>query len=187
MKVLYDYQAFMMQVYGGVSNSFVELIAHLPDSLDFQIGVRESDNVHLKEKHLLYQLNPCRKTVDNFICKRKIPFKRQIFNLWNQLLPLYPSSYNINKKYSIDLLKEGKFDVFHPTFFDDYFLDYLGGKPFVLTVHDMIPELFPQYFNKRNVQIKGKEKLVKRASRIITVSEKTKQDMMELLHVPEKK
>lgn len=30
MKVLYEYQSFFVQTRGGISNSFVELISHLP-------------------------------------------------------------------------------------------------------------------------------------------------------------
>ena len=34
MKVLYDYQAFTMQYFGGVSKCFCELISHFPDSVE---------------------------------------------------------------------------------------------------------------------------------------------------------
>ena len=82
-------------------------------------------------------------------------------------------------------MKQGNFDVFHPTFFDPYFLPYLNGKPFVLTVHDMIPELFPSSSN--NIQVKVKPLLCQKAAHIVAVSERTKQDLMRLLHVPEDK
>ena len=35
------------------------------------------------------------------------------------------------------MIKKKQYEIFHPTFFDDYFLPYLGNKPFVLTIHDM--------------------------------------------------
>ena len=85
------------------------------------------------------------------------------------------------------MLKEGNFDVFHPTFFDDYFLNFLNGKPFVLTIHDMMPELFPEYFKKHNLQITAKKKLVKKAAAIIAVSNQTKNDIIDILQVPEEK
>lgn len=68
------------------------------------------------------------------------------------------------------------------------FLPYLNGKPFVLTIHDMIPELYPQYFRADvDPQIMGKRKLAPLASAIIAVSEKTKEDVVNILGVPEEK
>ena len=58
--------------------------------------------------------------------------------------------------------------------FDPYFLNVLGNKPFVLTVHDMMPELFPQYYSTNDGQIINKRLLSQKASHIITVSEQTK-------------
>ena len=97
----------------------------------------------------------------------------------------YYPDYNMN--YSLYLLKRGKFDVFHPTYFDDYFLPYLNGKPFVLTIHDMIPELYPQYFARDDFQIVMRKKLAPLASAIVAVSENTKQDVIRILGIPEEK
>ena len=52
----------------------------------------------------------------------------------------YYPEYNTN--YVFEELDKGDFDVFHPTYYSDYFLSHLNGKPFVLTIHDMIPELY---------------------------------------------
>jgi len=92
-----------------------------------------------------------------------------------------------NRNYLFYLLRKGDFDVFHPTFFDDYFLPYLNGKPFVLTIHDMIPERYPQYFGKDDFQIVMKKKLAPLASAIIAVSENTKKDIIRILNIPEEK
>jgi hypothetical protein len=51
-----------------------------------------------------------------------------------------------NQGESVRLLKEQDFDIFHPTYYEPYFLKYLGKKPFVLTVYDMIHEIYPEYF-----------------------------------------
>ena len=92
-----------------------------------------------------------------------------------------------NEHYTIELLKKGAFDIFHPTYFSDYFLPYLNGKPFVLTIHDMIPELYPQYFPKDDFQVVMKRKLAPLASAIVAVSENTKRDVVSILGVPEEK
>ena len=56
-----------------------------------------------------------------------------------------------------------------------------------MVVHDMIPELFPQYFSKDDFQIIKKKKLCQLASHIRVPSENTKKDLINILNVdPEK-
>lgn len=182
MKVLYDYQAFFMQKYGGVSNCFVQLIKHLPEGIAYEIALCESDNGHLRNTGFV-NVKPPQCVEENFISTTK--FKGRGF-LYRQYSKFFPSCTSLgrNKQHSIETLKQGDYDVFHPTFFDDYFLPHLNGKPFVLTVHDMIPELF---FGKRDMQVKMKPRLCREAAHIIAVSEKTKADLVDILNVPEEK
>lgn len=183
VRVLYDYQAFAMQTHGGVSRCFWELYKHLPQQVQAQITVKESDNVYIKE---MQEVQPANDRYNKFLCKRNFKGKGHL-HLWYDKLThggYYP---NYNKNYSIELLKRGEFDVFHPTFFSDYFLPYLNGKPFVLTIHDMIPELYPQYYAKDDKQIVMKRKLASLANAIIAVSENTKKDIIRILDVPEEK
>ena len=183
MKILYDYQAFM-QKFGGISNCFIQLISHLPKDVQFEIAVQESDNYHLRSSGLK-EIKPLRIVEENFISTKKFKGRGSLYRNFNKFFPQHTSEGR-NKLCSIEALKRGDFDVFHPTFFDDYFLPYLNSKPYVLTVHDMIPELF--WGNrKKDVQISNKPKLCKKASHIIAVSEKTKEDLIELLDVPENK
>lgn len=187
MKVLYDYQAFTMQYFGGVSKSYCELISHLPEDVSVEIGVTQSNNVHLIQSGLCPMLESVNLDFKTFLPSFHFRGKGHLYLWFNRLFPFFSSVEHINKKRSIELLQAGDFDVFHPTFFDDYFLPYLSGKPFILTVHDMMPELFSQYFNKKNIQIVGKRKLVEKADAIIVVSEQTKLDLVEILKVPENK
>lgn len=182
MKILYDYQAFFIQKFGGVSNSFVQLIKHLPREVEYEISLCESGNVHLTESGLI-KVMAAQCTEENFISTTK--FKGRGF-LYRQYSKFFPSCTSLgrNKLLSVEALKCGDYDVFHPTFFGDYFLPYLNGKPFVLTVHDMIPELF---FGKRDIQVKMKPRLCREAAHIIAVSEKTKADLVDILNVPEEK
>lgn len=77
---------------------------------------------------------------------------------------------------------EGDFDVFYPTYFSPYFLDYIGDKPFVMSVHDMIPELYLQYFNKdTDPQINGRKVLCPLATAIEVPTETTKRDLLRFL------
>jgi len=142
MKVLYDHQAFTMQYFGGVSKCFCELISHFPDSVEAEIGIVQSDNVHLKQSGLCSKLQPV--GIDSYKFRERYNFRGayRLYCAVNKLFPSLPTAENINKLKSMELLKSGEYDVFHPTFFDSYFLPYLNGKPFVLTVHDMMPEIF---------------------------------------------
>lgn len=119
----------------------------------------------------------------------KYPFRGtgRLYLLANRIFPKLKTAENLNKNKCIQLLKEGNFDIFHPTFYDDYFLKYLNGKPFVLTIHDMIPELFPKYFGQKDLQIITKKKLAQKAAAIIAVSEQTKKDIIDILEVNEDK
>ncbi len=188
MRILFDYQAFEYQNFGGVSRSFVKLCEHLTDNINPIIGVKESDNVYLKDSRFSNNINPLHYRHDKVFGKRQF-FKGQwrITQAILSSLGYHSDLLDVNKLYCIDLLKERQFDIFHPTFFDPYFLPFLGDKPFVLTIHDMIPERYPQYFPRDNAQIIAKKLLAPLASAIITVSEKTKEDVIQVLNIPEDK
>lgn len=183
VRVLYDYQAFQMQKFGGVSRCFVELYKHLPQGVHAHFAVRESDNIYVQE---IEGVHPIGYAYDNFLCKRNFRGKGKL-HIWYDKLThggYYP---NGELNYSIRMLKGQQFDVFHPTYFSNYFLPYLKNKPFVLTIHDMIPELYPQQFQNDTFQIRMKRELAPLASAIVAVSESTKNDIVRILHVPEEK
>lgn len=178
MKLLFDYQAFNLQQYGGVSRCYCEMIPLLKEKFECTISVRESDNIHLHESGLIDNLKYChhinwgRLNKYNFIGKHRI----------NRLYEILFS----NKTYSIKKLKEQNFDLFEPTFYETYFLEYLKDKPFVLNIHDMIPELFPKYF-PNDTQAEHKRILCPLATHIFAPTERTKEDLINILNInPEK-
>lgn len=183
MKVLYDYQAFTIQRYGGVSNCFAQLIKNLPSFVEYEVGVCESDNAHLKDSHIT-NVPEMKDYYDTFLSKKEFRFQSQLYAIYSRLFP-HMTSVGRNRLCSISALKNGNYDVFHPTFFKPYFLKYLPeDKPFVLTVHDMIPELF---FKKNDQQALNKIRLCKKAAHIVAVSENTKRDLIQMLHIPDNK
>lgn len=183
MRVLYDSQAFDMQTHGGVSRCFIELVENMPSDIKPQLSVVETENEYLKQ--IGYPKSG--ELYERFLFRKEFPCKGRLFDLYYNKVKSYHYGYNQNRQYSIELLKKGKFDVFHPTYFDDYFLEHLHEKPFVLTIHDMIPELFPEYYDRENSQILMKRKLAPLASAIIAVSEQTKKDVIDILNVPTEK
>lgn len=183
MKILYDHQAFGMQLFGGVSNCFVKLIKNLPSDCLYEISLQESDNIHLLESDLNVSFKPRKLYEENFISRNKFKGRGFLYRCTLKIAP-WLTSEGINRKCSIEAISHGDYDVFHPTYFNPYFLKYLNGKPFVLTVHDMIPELFSF---KRDNQIRWKRLLCNKAAHIIAVSENTKRDLIEILNIPEEK
>lgn len=182
MNVLYDYLAFDMQRVGGVSRCFVENYKHMSERVHVDFGVVESDNVYLRE--LGYR--PFGFAREHFICNKEFPYKGYLFRKYNKIRGRY-YGWDENIRESIRLLTSGAIDLLHPTFYGDYFLPYLKGMPFVLTIHDMITELYPQFYSANNGQNLLKKKLAPLAAKIITVSECTKKDVVRILNVPEQK
>jgi len=143
MKVLFDHQIFSMQSYGGVSRYFSELIHNLQNEklADVELSLQYSDNVYLNERNFVQQLH--------FIPKR---LRKRVYS-------------QINFQESKRRIQNSQFDVLHPTYFDDYFFPLLNGKPFVLTIYDMIYELYPEMFNDGGKSAVRKKVLAEKAKK----------------------
>lgn len=180
MRVLYDYQVFEHQVYGGISRYHYELLKGADSHPDFQwsLPLLRSSNHYI---NLLPRFKGALKSSDDyerFFLRLEFPGKWRLFKTWQKL---FGEQQRINQRASIEALQKGEFDVFHPTDLDDYFIPYLNGKPFVITIHDMIDEIFPEYgFHVHsNYRTSVKEKLIRQAAGIVAVSENTKQDIID--------
>lgn len=162
--ILYDNQIFDLQRFGGISRYFCEIARRLNIKKD--IAVRYSINYYLTT----YRLG-----------KHHIPLPRFIFKHYRKLF------HNQNIKLSKKLLQTNSKYLFHPTYYDPYFLEYIGDNPYVITVHDMIHEKFPTSFHNVTEIISHKKEVITHANRIIAISQNTKEDIIQLLHIsPEK-
>ena len=168
MRVLFDHQIFSRQVVGGVSRLFVELVKEFRNNPQFEIeadiSVKISNNIYLRDLYQTQQFLPSKNTV----------FHRKIFSFINSLK-------------NIEEIKSKKYDIFHPTYFDPYFIKYLSEMPFVLTIYDMIHEIYPENRGLMDKTIEWKKYLANKANHIIAISENTKKDIMRILGVNEKK
>jgi glycosyltransferase involved in cell wall biosynthesis len=170
MRILFDHQTFSLQAYGGISRYYTELITGINQTLDNQasLPLLFSDNVHLQEKAI---------DVKPFLPGLNFPKKGGLV-------------YQINQAHSKFQLGKQAFDLFHPTYYDLYFLSRLQGRPFVVTVYDMIYEKYGHLYSElKNDQtiIARKRELIKRADRVIAISENTKKDIVDLIGVDESK
>lgn len=185
MNILFDYQAFEQQNIGGVSRLYSEISSYLRLlGVHTSLGVKESDNVYLKEYEHQLNIKPLHHTHNLFFkSKKRIIGQRTIANYLLSFLGHKNYALDFNRDYCIKLIKKQRFDIFEPTFFDPYFLTFLKDKPFTMEVHDMIPELFPQYFHSDDFQIINKKLLCPLAAHIHTPSQKTKDDLVNILNI----
>ena len=164
MKVLYDHQIFTSQIYGGISRYFFELIKYFKndDEVKYELSLKYSNNYYLKKLNNL--------SYKTFLENYSFRGKYRLLNI-------------INKKVSKKAIYEGNYDIFHPTYYDSYFLDYIGRKPFVLTIYDMIHEIYPEMFPLKDETSKRKKLLAQKATKIIAVSENTKKDIIRFFSI----
>ncbi|MBC9911122.1 glycosyltransferase family 4 protein [Chitinophaga varians] len=165
MKVYFDHQIFSMQRYGGISRYFANIYNSLKDHghTDCKLLVLYSKNAYIQDQK--FPLSP-------FLGERLLK-KQHKLDRWN-------------KRYSKYMIKKNDFDLLHPTYYNPYFLNKLK-KPFVLTVHDMIHELFPEFFSPHDHFVPFKRATITRADHIIAISESTKRDLQHIFNIPEEK
>lgn len=168
MRILLDPQTFNEQKFGGISRYYTEMYLEMNkmEGVKVTCPIAYSDNLHLREASLFRSFKNV--LCESFLCP-KFMHKKVI-----------KKGKRKNIKNTVKALKEGNFDVFIPTYYTPYFLDHIGGKPFVLTVYDMIHEIFPQYFTKDLFTVKNKKLLMEQATKIIAISESTKQDIIRI-------
>ncbi len=188
MNILYDYQAFFYQTHGGVSNCFAQLLDNMPSTVNFTVGVKECENVHLINKEFCPKIKPIPKILKGLMSQFKFSGGGFLYRNAKGGIKMKLSSRHRNRKYCIELLKSRKFDVFHPTYYSGYFLNHIGKTPFVITIHDMIHELYPNCFGLDGKMIVAQKKqLAQKAAHIIAVSQNTKNDIIDILKIPESK
>jgi glycosyltransferase involved in cell wall biosynthesis len=172
LKVLFDTQIFDWQINGGISRYFIEVLQRLEKSkeVDVLFRCRHSYNTYIQGTPWL----------SNKPVLKKLHFK-------GKLGALKIINEKINRPYSNTLLKKGVPDIFHPTYYDPYFLSYLGKKPLVLTVYDLTNEKFNDNTALTQKVLDWKRKLILAADHIVSISENTKKDIIEFYKIaPEK-
>ena len=173
MKVLYDTEIFDLQIFGGISLYFSKLFDYFSkdEDIDFTVPLIYSDNQNIRNSELLKYMS---------FYGYDFPFRKQLTKFFTRQ----------NEINTVNNLKKQNFDLYHPTYFNQKFLKYLNKKPFILTVHDMTVEVLPEYFvfdkNLENM-IKTKKYLIEKASRIIAISENTKNDILKFTNADESK
>jgi glycosyltransferase involved in cell wall biosynthesis len=183
MKVLFDHQAFEILRWGGVSRYHLELLRGLRGRIDVELALARSRSEYVPELNLLLGLGVTDAGhPETFLGTSPFPGRKQLYSLRKRLFPgSLPA--RVNRELALARLRAGGFDLFHPTYYDPYFLEALGDRPFVVTVHDLAHDVLPELFGPKDRTASQRARLVRAAARVIAVSEYTKRDVVALLGV----
>ncbi len=179
MKIIYDYQIFNQQKYGGISRYICEIASRIAKLEEFDVSILAYSYVN---KHL-ESVNP------NLV----IGFQRQHIPKTTLLID------KINSGLSKIYLKYHKPNIVHETYYSSKRIAPKDSKT-VLTVYDMVHEKFNFILNKKFDRHISKAKVtaikhadhiicishstaIKHADHIICISHSTKKDLLEILDV----
>lgn len=168
MHVLYDYQAFSMQRYGGVSRYVAEVVSRIrsghPDTTAEFAGCYAANEYleRLGETGV------------------SDAFHRYGGRGRGRLMRLADARNARAVERRIDA---GGIDVYHPTYFHTVPRERASGPAVVVTVHDMIHELIAEVPDRERVMAL-KRAAVARADRVIVPSGHTRDDLCRLLGTP---
>jgi glycosyltransferase involved in cell wall biosynthesis len=165
MRILYDGNLYASQMIGGVNRYFSNIIARLPK--------------------YIYP------TLTSFYCKDKTNYPSHPNLKLREFHKFRPQriSYKVSESYFRWLNSYQKFDIAHPTYYfpltQQPFSKYTF--PLVITVHDMIHEIFSDSMDPQGYTILKKREAIEAADTLICVSKNTKNDLLKCYpHVADK-
>jgi glycosyltransferase involved in cell wall biosynthesis len=173
MRILYDGQIYGWQAAGGINRYFANVIAGLPRDFEPALLVGESREVNF----------PAHPNLKVYGYGRGYPRLQRL----SYRLGLHVS--RLRDRLLAERLARGRFDVFHPTYYTLLTERPVGSyrAPTVVTVWDMIHELFAEEMDPTGEHAEGKRRAILAADRIICISENTKRDLLARHPVPEER
>jgi glycosyltransferase involved in cell wall biosynthesis len=169
MNILYDYQVFALQRYGGVSRIFYELISHMIEK--DQVGLYLFQGYYIND----FPMEKLKDRMEFYFGKRTINFPHI-----SVLLKL------INHVIFSTFIYDKPIDIYHPSNYSSIVYNW-RKSPVLLTINDMIPELFPENFRDIHSRLKSKRKCIERADKIITISHLTRNDLLNYYQIEKDK
>jgi glycosyltransferase involved in cell wall biosynthesis len=162
MKIYYSHDIFTEQEYGGVSRYFTEIIKRI-SKIDPEVYVLSGIYFN---KYLSGIRGECNINGSNI---------RNTFWVNKYVLRCINEAYQ-----SFSLYGKNKI-IFHQTYYSPFSIS--SKLRVVITVHDMVHELFPEMFHSMNPTSYAKKKSCDRADKIIVVSESTKKNLIDLFDI----
>ena len=166
MKIFYDHKIFCKQERGGPSKYFLELTQKLIETnVNAKIFAGFHLNKFLKENS----------KKNNIGFEKKLPFSNYLVKT-NFVLKLNQFNEILNLKF----IKKFNPDIIHTTYYNGNFDSY--NKPLVVTVYDLIHELFYKSYGYKSPQL-TKKIVLERADHIICISKSTANDLTKFYEV----
>ena len=168
-QIVFDYQVFAMQTYGGVSRYYFELCSRLQELSNHEMSGRIVAPIHVNE---YIQKLPKSQLAGSFRFKR-FPGAWRLAHPFNQFL-------------SRKLLSQANANLVHETFYSQH---SVAPKkcPTVVTVYDMLFEEQAKHSHAYQSLLQVKKKAIERADHVICISESTKRELNKFLAIPESK
>lgn len=162
--IVYTNRIFALQRWGGISRYFCELAGrvHQAPRFDCSIVAPMHFNDHLLESD--------------------VPQRGHYLRLRGRTGRLYRA---VNRLLAPVMTSAAKPDILHHTYYAPR--DFSASRKNVVTVYDMIHELFPDEFALTDPTTQNKSRSVELADHVICISESTKADLVRLLGVPSSK
>lgn len=159
MRVLYDHQKFSTQRVGGITRYFAELFAHFSSGVTPVVSLKFNRNLYISGHGELFP--------------RKV-YDYDFTHAGRSVVTA--AADRVNRMYSEHDLRHLDYDIFHPTYYGCYFMKERVGRPVVVTVHDMIQEVYPDAFGRKIIE--DKKRQIFTADHIVAVSQHTKNDIL---------
>jgi glycosyltransferase involved in cell wall biosynthesis len=164
MKIIYDGKIYKYQTAGGITRYFANLISRLPKNFVPHLTVTQ-------QQKAIYPSHPN-------------------LRIW-KYQPFRPSrlASRLEKPFFRVITALNHFDIAHPTYY--FLLTHQSPNkyqyPVVITVYDMIHEIFRDQIDPTREHCELKRKAIASAQKLICISENTKKDLIHWYSVPEEK
>ncbi|MDY0221992.1 MAG: glycosyltransferase family 1 protein [Desulfobacterium sp.] len=160
MKIIYDSQIFLSQVYGGISRYFFELVRRMDNQ----------EGVHAKIIAPLYINNYIKDLNSGIVSGRHVPHIHRtgfLLKALNQIVaPKRMAKFNP--------------DIVHETYYSNKQPLLSKTVKTIITVYDMIHERYSECFPDNDSTALTKRMNVERADHVICISENTRRDLLEI-------
>ena len=167
-KIVYDYQTFSLNEYGGVSRYFHEISSRISNCHDYEVKI------------------VCPFYVDEYF-KDNLSSRKLLQGLKVKRLPKSNTlRQTINQKLSNLIVSKSSVDIIHETYYSAKSIGNKNTKR-VITVYDMIHEKFASSLDPDNSFASIKAEAIRRADHVICISESTRKDLIEILEIDEAK
>lgn len=159
-RVIFGPEIWSLQNEGGISRYFQQLIRGLSDSeIGGKVLTRNHANSRMSSAH-----------IERF----EIQSLKDLKNPYKEISRL--------------LAQETESNIFHPTYYSKNLVKIQKSKTkMIVTVFDMISELFPERKQRFRKVVDEKRISVEKADHILSISQQTKDDLVKIYKVPEEK